>query len=188
MAEDAEPVMRPVARPLVRPVVRPKEPADAAACIAGLAETHAADRYPMVWPDDPAGWLQPTSTLAAWVAAAGDTEATIAGHVVLRHAIGHVDAPAFAAATGLAEADHGLIARLWVTPTWQGRGLGRRLLGAAVDEARHRGLHPVLDVMAESTAAIALYESLGWTNVGSRPFTFSDGTVWPMHYYVAPTG
>ena len=167
--------------------MRPKEPADVEACVAGLAETHAADRYPLVWPDDPAGWLQPASTLAAWVATAGDTEATtIAGHVVLRHAVGHVDAPGFAAATGLAEADHGLIARLWVTPTWQGRGLGRQLLGAAVDEARHRGLHPVLDVLAESTAAIALYESLGWQRVGSRPLTVSNGTASPMYYYVAP--
>jgi ribosomal protein S18 acetylase RimI-like enzyme len=161
--------------------VRRKVPADAPACVEGLRETNVVDHYPLVWPDDPAAWLQPHGTLESWVATDGNA---VTGHVVLRSAAGHADAPHFAAATGLDEADHGLIARLWVRPCFQGRGIGRELLGAAADAAQQRGLHPVLDVMAESVAAVALYESLGWRRVGSRPFTFSNGTVWTMYYYV----
>jgi hypothetical protein len=131
--------------------IRTKRPADAPACVAGLREAHIVDRYPLTWPEDPAGWLQPAGTIAAWVAtldsgaareqhasagvasaptaspprAEGPPEPYVGGHVVLRGAAGHRDVPNFAAATGLAEADHGLVSRLWVRPTWQGHGVAR---------------------------------------------------------------
>lgn len=191
------------------PTVRRKRPSDVEACVAGLREVHEHDQYPWRWPTDPAAWLQPAeSTMAAWVATepappdpdpdsqtgadsmsspgAGAGAERIVGHVVLRRAAGHRDGEALAAATGLDPAGLALIARLWTLPAARGRGTGRRLLAAASDEARARGLRPMLDVVSVNKGAIVLYESEGWTRVGSRPFALADGDTTDLYYYLAP--
>jgi GNAT superfamily N-acetyltransferase len=152
--------------------------------VAGLARCHARDGYPVRWPADPAGWLRGLDTMAAWVA----TDATgVVGHAVLRPVTDdRPEAPAWTAATGRRADGLGLVARLFVDPAARGGGHGRRLLDAAVDEARRRSLWPVLDVMAVNTAATAVYEHLGWRRVASRDFEFPDGLRLPMHCYVAP--
>jgi len=57
--------------------------------------------------------------------------------------------------------------RLWVRPTQQGTGLGRRLADAIVDRARERGYTAMyLDTMPQSMpAAYRLYGSMGFTPV-----------------------
>ena len=195
--------------------MRRKRPSDVEACVAGLREVHEHDQYPWHWPRDPAAWLQPAeSTMAAWVATepappdpdsppdtdsatdpgpdsktspgAGIGAERIVGHVVLRRAAGHQDGEALAATTGLDPAGLALIARLWTLPSARGRGTGRRLLAAASDEARARGLRPMLDVVSVNKGAIVLYESEGWTRVGSRPFALADGETTDLYYYLAP--
>lgn len=167
--------------------------------MAGLRQVHEHDRYPWTWPEDPAGWLQPAdSTVAAWVAiepdepdepagtGAGPVVGRVVGHVVLRRAAGHHDGEAVAATTGLDPAGLGLVARLWVLPSARGQGTARRLLAAASDEAAARGLRPMLDVVSSSKEAIVLYESEGWTRVGSRDFVFADGETTELYYYLGP--
>lgn len=51
----------------------------------------------------------------------------------------------------------------------RGRGLGRRLMMAAIDAARRQGLERIeLEVFASNTRAIALYESLGFRHEGRK--------------------
>jgi GNAT superfamily N-acetyltransferase len=55
-----------------------------------------------------------------------------------------------------------VVARLLVGPDRRHRGIGTLLLAQATAEATGLGLQPILDVATHLTAAIALYESLGW--------------------------
>ena len=71
-------------------------------------------------------------------------------------------------ATGLAASRHVLeMVGLAVDPAAGGRGVGRALVGAALDAARANGFRRVtLRVLATNTAARALYEACGFTVEG----------------------
>jgi RimJ/RimL family protein N-acetyltransferase len=62
-------------------------------------------------------------------------------------------------------------------PDWRGRGLGRRLIEATLAQARRLGLKRVeLDVYADNTRAIALYERVGFIREGvQRDASLIDG-------------
>lgn len=67
---------------------------------------------------------------------------------------------------------------LYVVPAMRGRGLGRALLEAAMEEARRDGAgHIDLGTSEDDVAARRLYESAGFTNREGRP----DGPV--MYVY-----
>jgi GNAT superfamily N-acetyltransferase len=59
---------------------------------------------------------------------------------------------------------------LYVVPERRGHGLGRALLEAAMDHARERGAARIdLGTSEDDTAALALYESAGFTNREGGP-------------------
>jgi ribosomal protein S18 acetylase RimI-like enzyme len=69
------------------------------------------------------------------------------------------------------------LAELYVIPDRRGRGLGRALMSAAIEEARALGAdHIDLNTSEDDVAARALYESLGFVNREGGP----DG---PIAYY-----
>jgi [ribosomal protein S18]-alanine N-acetyltransferase len=53
-----------------------------------------------------------------------------------------------------------------VDPAYQGRGIGRRLLDELLNFARNAVVH--LEVRTDNAAAIGLYRSVGFTEVGLR--------------------
>jgi ribosomal protein S18 acetylase RimI-like enzyme len=65
----------------------------------------------------------------------------------------------------------------WVDPEARGRGLGRRLMDAAIEWARYRGAARVdLSVTDQADAAHALYQQLGFVPTGVREPLASDPT------------
>jgi GNAT superfamily N-acetyltransferase len=163
--------------------VRPRTDADFPALVEALRATHHAVAYPSVWPADPAAFLAPPLTLAAWVA---EVNGMAAGQVVLRAA--PAPAPEWIAVAGVPSQDVAFLSRLLVTPRYQGRGLARQLFRAAWAEARRLNRRAILDVQTDAPAPIALYDSEGWTQVATlpAPWTGADGRPPQMHVYVSP--
>ncbi len=62
------------------------------------------------------------------------------------------------------------ILNICIAPTEQSRGHGRRILARLLDLARwHRVARVFLEVRPSNTAAIALYDSSGFNEIGRRP-------------------
>ena len=56
-----------------------------------------------------------------------------------------------------------------LAPGWRGRGLGRRLLEQALDEAFAKGFERIeLEVFASNARAVALYRAVGFVEEGRR--------------------
>ncbi|MGY1528974.1 ribosomal protein S18-alanine N-acetyltransferase [Luteimonas sp. A649] len=67
-------------------------------------------------------------------------------------------------------ADEAHVLNVCVDPARQGRGFGRGLLRAMIDVARGRGACRVfLEVRPSNPVAVALYEDMGFNEIGRRP-------------------
>lgn len=70
------------------------------------------------------------------------------------------------AAVRLLEPGVGELKRMWLRPAWQGRGLGRRLMDACLDEARRLGFRALrLDTQAKMEAGVHLYRAYGFSEI-----------------------
>ena len=62
-----------------------------------------------------------------------------------------------------------------VSPAYRRQGIGRALMEALITELSARGMESLtLEVRASNQAAIALYEALGFLQVGRRPNYYQD--------------
>lgn len=73
----------------------------------------------------------------------------------------------------------------FVAPWARGRGLARRLVTAVEDSARKAGFHILaLDVRETQTAAVALYEAMGFVRWGTNPhYAMVENRMVAGHYY-----
>ncbi|MFG3493782.1 GNAT family N-acetyltransferase [Streptomyces sp. NPDC047928] len=145
--------------------VRRRTDRDLDGCADVLATVHEREGYPVNWPARPTDWLAPPTLLTAWVA---EWDGRVVGHVGLCRADGSdVAARLWSDREGVGIEATAVVSRLFVAPSAHGRGIGAALMARAVAEARERALRPVLDVVASDTAAVALYERLGWELLGT---------------------
>ncbi|WP_328378536.1 GNAT family N-acetyltransferase [Streptomyces sp. NBC_00440] len=148
--------------------IRLRRDADLAACVRILTDVHTRDSYPLNWPADPAGWLTPDGLLGAWVAELGGE---VTGHAVL--------SPGDEAGTCQ-------VNRLYVSPAARGHRVGELLMDRVTCAARKSGLRPVLDVVTTNTAAVALYERLGWIRTATVHAPWSRDPAVMVHLYRSP--
>ena len=167
-------------------IVRRRVPEDLPACAAALRTVHDSDGYPTYWPQDAAAWLTPAGCAAAWVAL--DDDGTALGHVCV---VRNVEDPVAAAAAEVPGQALAGVSRLFVAPAARGRGLGlgTALLGEAGNWSRQHGAQLVLDVVDDGSAAVRLYERLGWRSVDRREadWVTPQGYRHPVRIYLAPT-
>jgi GNAT superfamily N-acetyltransferase len=152
-------------------VVRRRTEADLEVLGQLTARVRAADDYPTYLPDDDyRRFLKRPAQLAAWVA---ELDGRICGHVALNPGA----SPAVMRAlhdAGIV-GDVGVVARLLVDPDARRRGVARDLLQTARAEAVAQQRAPVLDVVESAQAAIALYRSAVWVEVGPTSLLLPDG-------------
>jgi putative acetyltransferase len=101
-----------------------------------------------------------TAGTVGFVALAGDR---IIGHLAL-----HTHA-------GLGDVAMAIVA------DWRGRGVGSALMAAAIDRARHDGLHKLaLQLWPHNTAAFRLYQKVGFIEEGRlrRHYRRRNGELW----------
>ncbi|MFB7737236.1 GNAT family N-acetyltransferase [Streptomyces sp. NPDC056112] len=163
--------------------IRPRTDSAVETCVRLLEEVHQCDGYPVNWPDQPDEWLSQASLLEAWVAELGGR---LVGHVSLsRNSEGDLAPGLWSERNGTNKALTAVVSRLFVAPQARGYGIGALLVGQAVQEARRRGLHPVLDVVASDTAAAALYERLGWELLATVEQRWGPSQLVTVHCYAA---
>ncbi|MFJ5223049.1 GNAT family N-acetyltransferase [Streptomyces sp. NPDC088400] len=164
--------------------VRRRDEGDLEECVRMLAEVHKSDGYPVNWPTCPTDWLAQPTQFGAWVA---ELDGRIVGHLALSPACADDVAPALwgsRAGTG-AEAT-AVVNRLFVSPSARSHGIGALLISQGAKEARGRGLHPVLDVVASDTAAAALYDRLGWNLLAVVDQRWSQDQTVTIQCFAAP--
>ena len=73
-------------------------------------------------------------------------------------------------------ADEAEILSICILPSWRRQGLGNRLLRAAIKEAMAaKAITMFLEVAASNSSGRALYQGLGFTEVGRRPRYYDNG-------------
>ena len=156
---------------------------DMTSVAAALSLTHAADGYPVVWPEDPVQWLRPPATEAAWLLEQDDR---VLGHVCVRVGVGD---PAVSRVTGIAAERSACVSRLFVVPEARGTGLATALLACARTHAVRIGVQLWLDVVDDDGPAVRLYERLGWRLVDRRGagWVTPTGERWPVKVFLAPS-
>ncbi|MDW4903815.1 GNAT family N-acetyltransferase [Streptomyces sp. ADMS] len=164
--------------------IRPFEDTDLPGAAAALTEVHAADGYPVEGVAHPEAWLRSDSLLASWVA---EAEGRIVGHVAVMRPDGEDAVSLWAERSRVDEQRIGVLARLFVVRDARQRALGERLVRTAMDYGQHSDRRLVLDVMVKDTAAIRLYERLGWLRTGRVTHHFGTGQSIEAIRFVAPS-
>ncbi|MFE7030315.1 GNAT family N-acetyltransferase [Streptomyces sp. NPDC057621] len=79
-----------------------------------------------------------------------------------------------------------VLARLFVVKAGRKHALGEALMRAAMSFGRKHRVRLVLDVMTKDTAAMRLYEHLGWQAIGRTSHHFGAGGSIGAVCYVSP--
>ncbi|HLW44894.1 MAG TPA: GNAT family N-acetyltransferase [Acidimicrobiales bacterium] len=175
--------------------VRPRGDGDLAGCVSLLRAVHEIDGYPSYLPESPATFLTVPDALGAWVALADDqadhqadhqADDQLVGHVLLRPATSPAVMTAAAEASGRPPERLAVVGRLLVAPAARRRGAGARLLSHAALQSWKLGRRPILDVVVDHVAAIALYEREGWERVGPVEVHFADGQTFRELVFLGP--
>ena len=126
--------------------------------IAHCANQHAPEKY-RCWIEDPA--------TCTWLASVAPDRAPV-GYLVLTKP----DLP-----LAVIGPDDTEVKRIYLLQRFQGRGVGRDLMGTALTEARRLGRKRVLlGVYSQNESAIGFYHRAGFIRVGERPFQVGANT------------
>jgi ribosomal protein S18 acetylase RimI-like enzyme len=180
-------MMRPRARltvwQSVAVLLRDRTDDDLAGCVELTRAVHKRDGYPHYLPGDLRDFLVMPDAYGVWVT---EQDRQIVGHVALRQRTAPAAMDLASAATGQPASQLAVISRLLVVPAARRAGIGRQLLDHSWQQAVSRGLWPVLDVAADLTGAIRLYESCGWVRAGAVTVTFRAGGSLDEYVYLGP--
>jgi ribosomal protein S18 acetylase RimI-like enzyme len=153
-------------------VIRPFEDEDLPGAVIALTDVHATDGYPVEGVAHPGAWLRSDDVLASWVAESGQR---IVGHVAVMRPREEGAVSLWSEQSRAEEHRIGVLARLFVVRDARKRSVGERLVLTAMDYGLSHNRRLVLDVMVKDTAALRLYERLGWLRTGGTVHHYGNG-------------
>ncbi|WP_402463482.1 GNAT family N-acetyltransferase [Isoptericola aurantiacus] len=172
---------------VVDPVVtvRPRRHDDLPALAEALGAQQPISGYPHQWPLPYAveEFVVRDGERAAWVA---EVEGVVVGHVSVTDVADDRHGAIWSAGAGRPVGELGCVSVFFLAPAAQGRGVGRRLLDAAVAHLRAEGRTPVLDVNDRDGVAARVYRHLGWEVVGEARFDWQRADAPPALLLVLP--
>ncbi|WP_328581432.1 GNAT family N-acetyltransferase [Streptomyces sp. NBC_00370] len=168
-----------------KPHVRPITDDDVTGAAKALVEVHATDGYPVEGVEDPEAWVRPSGVVQAWVAVADDR---VVGHVAITRPQGEDAVALWRERSAEDDESIGVLARLFVVREARKRATGEALMRAAMDYAADHSMRLALDVMTKDSAAIRLYERLGWQNIGEATHHYGRNQEILAVCYVWPAG
>ncbi len=149
--------------------IRRRSESDVAALVHVADKVRAVDRWPPHHVDTTRSFIADTVPLVALVA---DDHGTPVGHVAIHERCAAEVMTLASDALRIDSDERAVVARLFVDPARRRQGIGRSLLGAAVEASTELERHCILDVWSELDDAIALYERAGWLRIGEVRLVF----------------
>lgn len=165
------------------PRIRPFEDTDTAGAARALVSVHTTDGYPVEGVGRPIAWIRSPDVLSAWVA---EADGEIVGHVAVMRSRGEDAVRLWQRWSGTDASTIAVLARLFVVREARGDSVGEHLTRTAMEYAQREKLRLVLDVMTKDTAAIRLYERLGWQKIGRADHRYGDDQRMAALCYVSP--
>jgi GNAT superfamily N-acetyltransferase len=153
--------------------IRPRRPDDLVALANVLDRVSEASAYPPHRPAPSERLIATRDELASL--AYQDDAGLVLGHVALHESSAPAVMDVATDATGLPLHQLAVVARLFVDPAAQGRGIGAALLARATRRSHELGRRPVLDVWEGLASARAFYEAAGWKRLGDATIEFRSG-------------
>ena len=161
--------------------IRSRTDADLNGCVSALRYIQISEGYPQGI-SDLRQFLSNEKIQKAWVA---EHDGTIIGHI----STGKVTKDL---AVDLWKEMHpdddsiAVLSRLFVLPEYRKDGTAVHLVEEAVSANAREGVRLVLWVVVANTAAIRLYDRLGWLRFGTTTYTWEDGTLMPAICFASP--
>jgi len=163
-------------------MIRPRRSEDLEPCLELLHTVHLADRYPVLWPQDPPRWLTGHACLSAWVS---ENAGAIDGHLSLHGTDKDRARPEWREELPAPAEQIAVVSRFFVALEARRGGVGSALMDAAETYGADHDLRLVLDVAVHNEDAIAFDGRRGWRRVGTASLVLDDGrTTLPLVVFV----
>jgi GNAT superfamily N-acetyltransferase len=163
--------------------IRPRAPSDVPTLIEILTDVWNLTKYPVDGPPSFPSRFQSTKALHSIVAL---YDGKLVGHAELQDASGLNPLVVESLTSCAPLSSYAAFVSLFVDPAMQGKGVGARLVTEAMVWAKAQGRRLALIVLDKDTAAIRMYERMGWKRGIEYSYESSLGVKYTAFSYVAP--
>lgn len=165
--------------------IRPRRDADLSALEQILAHQQAETQYPFEWPlpYPVVNFLRRANEIGSWVA---ELDGEVVGHVAVTGVGDDELGRMWAEAHDVPLAQLRCVSVLFADLRHRGKGVGSALLAAATEAARANRGAPVLDVVPDHEAPVALYRKNGWQEIGRYRTHWLPDDVDPVYVMILP--
>jgi GNAT superfamily N-acetyltransferase len=163
--------------------IRSRSPSDVPTLIKILTDVWNITKYPVDGPPSFPARFQSTKALNSYVAL---YQGKLVGHAELQDTSGLNPLVTESLTSYAPLSSYAALVSLFVDPAMQGKGIGAQLVREAMAWATAHDRNLVLIVLDKDTAAIRMYEKMGWKRGIEYSYETSQGVKYKAFSYVGP--